>query len=562
MEYIYRRDSMGNLNNSKGLYSCLVLILFLSPNLFAFEDDYPKNPNIDVINYTFDLKLSDKTDLIQAVTTLQVRFKTDGIDKLRLDLVKKSGELGGKGMSVKRITSQGKELDYSHDSDVLWIQLEASKANEEQSITIEYEGIPNGGLSIGPNKYGDRTFFSDNWPDKARNWLPTVDHPYDKATCEFIVTAPVKYQVVSNGLKIEESNIGEGMRSTHWKQSVPIACWLYVLGVAEFAVQYVDTFDDKSIQTWVYKQDRDAGFFDFATPTKQVLEFYSDYVGPFAYEKLANVQSNSVGGGMEAASAILYNEKSVVGDRNIGWRNVVIHEIAHQWFGNAVTEYDWDDVWLSEGLTTYFTMRFIKHAYGEDVFIEELKKARATVFELSEDNEDYHIVHDNLSDMSKVTSGLTYQKGAWITHMICNYIGEEAFHKGIRKYYARYFNGNATTSDLRMAFEQASGKDLSQFFQQWLFQGGNIELEGTWSYNSDEKEIIIELQQVQPTTYNFNMPLEIGISNGENIAQQIETIQLDKRSLKLTIPSKTIPEKIVFDPYTKLLAQWTFSRND
>ena len=429
-------------------------------------------------------------------------------------------------------------------------------------ITIEYEGIPNEGLKIGPNKYGDRTFFSDNWPNKARNWLPTVDHPYDKATSEFIVTAPTKYQVVSNGLKMEESNIGDGMRLTHWKQGVPIACWLYTLGVAEFAVQYVDTFQGKSIETWVYKQDRNAGFHDFAIPTKQVLEFYSDYVGPFAYEKLANIQSNSVSGGMEAASAILYSENSVVGDRNVRWRNVVIHEIAHQWFGNAVTEYDWDDVWLSEGLTTYFTMRFIKHAYGEDAFKEELKKARTTVFKLSENNEDYRIVHDNLSDMEKVSSGLTYQKGAWITHMICNYIGEEVFQKGIRDYYNRFFNGSATTSDLRMAMERASGKDLNHFFDQWLFQGGNIKLEGTWSYNASNKTITIELQQVQPEKYNFIMPLEIGISNGNGTPQKIETIQLDKRSVKLSIPSETMPKNIELDPNTKLLAQWTFSRTE
>lgn len=350
---------MKHLIYPKKLYHYWVVMLFLSSNLFAFQDSYPKDPNIDILNYTFALTLSDTTDMIQGTATLQVRFKTSDKNKLRSDFVKKSGEPSGKGMSVKRIISQGKELEFIHDADVLWIPLEASKAYEEQSISIEYEGIPNEGLSIGPNKYGDRCFFSDNWPNKARSWLPTVDHPYDKATCEFMVTAPLKYQVVSNGLKIEEGNIGEGMRLTHWKQSVPIASWLYVLGVGEFAVQYVDTFDNKSIQTWVYKQDRDAGFFDFATPTKQVLEFYSDYVGPFAYEKLANIQSNSFGGGMEAASAILYSEKSVVGNRNERWRNVVIHEIAHQWFGNAVTEYDWNDVWLSEGLTTYFTVRFI-----------------------------------------------------------------------------------------------------------------------------------------------------------------------------------------------------------
>ena len=252
------------------------------------------------------------------------------------------------------------------------------KKNDRIKLIIFYEGIPFEGLQIGENKYGDRTFFSDNWPNKGRHWLATVDHPYDKATCEFIVTAPNHYQVISNGLKIEETNLDGNQKKTHWKQSIPIATWLYVLGVAEFAVQYVDEFDGKSIQTWVFKQDRDAGFYDFAEPTKKALEFYSNNIGPYSYEKLANIQSNSVSGGMEAASAILYSANSVKGDRNTRWRNVVIHEIAHQWFGNSVTEYDWDDVWLSEGFAT-FTLLFIEHQYGYDEFMKGLKLSKDKV---------------------------------------------------------------------------------------------------------------------------------------------------------------------------------------
>lgn len=542
------------------LVSSLLILITSSIPVSAFTDDYPKNPNIDILHYSFSLTLSDITDAIKSRASITFLLKKDNIDKLRLDLISKGDGAGAKGMVVSKVESNGKALKFSHKLDVLLIDLPATKANVDQTVTIEYEGIPKDGLAIGNNKHGDRCFFSDNWPNKARNWLPTVDHPYDKATSEFIVTAPLKYQVVSNGLKVEESNVGEGMRLTHWKQSVPISCWLYVLGVAEFAVQHVDDFNGKPIQTWVFKQDRDAGFYDFATPTKQVLSFFSDYVGPYAYEKLANIQSHSSGGGMEASSAIMYNESSVVGDRNERWRNVVIHEIAHQWFGCTVTEYDWDDVWLSEGFATYFTMRFIKHAYGEDAFINELLKSRNNVLKMSEKDEDYHIVHDNLSDMSKVTSGLTYQKGAWILNMLCNYIGEESFQKGIRDYYQRFYNGNATTADLRMAFERASGKDLKQFFNQWLYQGGNIKLKGNWSYNNKTKMVEIELQQVQPEKYNFNMPLEIGIQSSDKSTKKIQVINLDKRNIKVSFPSETMPKDVVLDPGTKLLAQWDFSQ--
>ena len=188
--------------------------------------------------------------------------------------------------------------------------------------------------------------------------MPTIDHPYDKATSEFIVKAPAHYKVISNGLLQEESDLGNNTRLTHWKQSVPVSCWLFVLGIADFAVKYVDQFEGKSIQTWVYAKNRENGFYDFEEPTKKVLAFYSQYVGPFAYEKLANIQSASVSGGMETSSAIFYGENLVNGKRDIRTRNIVIHEIAHQWFGNAVTETTWDDAWLSEGFATFFTFTF------------------------------------------------------------------------------------------------------------------------------------------------------------------------------------------------------------
>ena len=265
-------------------YLVLALILTLpGVALNSFADTYPKNPKVDVLNYTFRIELSDNTDEIRCVETIDVRYAGDGVKALRLDLVNAT-------MKVSSVTSEGKELLHTHENNVLLVTLPSTPGlGQKISYTVTYSGKPASGLKIANNKYGDRTFFSDNWPDKGRHWLAIVDHPYDKATCEFIVTAPSHYQVVSNGLRIEETDLQDGNRLTHWRQSVPIASWLYVLGVARFAVQHVDEYDHKSIETWVYHQDRDKGFYDFAIPTKDVLEFYSDRIGPFVYEKLANI---------------------------------------------------------------------------------------------------------------------------------------------------------------------------------------------------------------------------------------------------------------------------------
>ncbi|MDP1844808.1 MAG: M1 family metallopeptidase [Sediminibacterium sp.] len=450
----------------------LLFIIAIIP-MFAFADLYPINKNIDIRHYTFRLVLSDSTDEIVGNAQISLQFKKAGIQSFRLDLANQSIQRNGKGMKVSAISSGNNSLSYTHQNDELIIQLPMpSTAESELLISIQYQGVPYDGLRIGNTKFGDRSFFNENWPNRTRHWLPTIDHPYDKATSEFIVLAPSHYKVVSNGLLLEESEMGNHTKLTHWKQSIPVSSWLFVLGVADFAVQYVDNFKGKSIETWVYAKNREAGFYDFKEPTKKVLEFFSDYIGPFAYEKLANIQSPSVSGGMETSSAIFYGENLVNGKRDERTRNVVIHEIAHQWFGNAVTESTWDDAWLSEGLTTYFTLLFIENEYGKEEYNKGIQKAKIAVIDMSAKMPNFSIVSDRTAEKELVTTGLTYQKGALAMHALRNLIGKDDFRKGIQEYYATYYNATATTSDFIAIMESVSKKNLKSFFNQWLYQPG------------------------------------------------------------------------------------------
>lgn len=536
------------------LLSCLLLLLKTLP---AKADNYPKNLNIDVLHYKFELKLSDENDQIYGRTSMRIFFKKDGLDKLRFDLVNQTEALLGKGMSVDSVYELAAKTNFTHANNELWIKLsKPSTANTETQLIIAYHGIPADGLRIGPTRYGDRSFFNENWPNRARHWLPTIDHPYEKATSEFLVNAPNHYQVVSNGLLMEETNLDAKTKLTHWKQNVPVSACLYVLGVAEFAVQYVGWFDGKSIQTWVYNKDRDAGFYDFAEPTKQVMGFFSDYVGPYVYEKIANVQTPSVKGGMETSSAIFYGEELVDGKRTTRLRNVVIHELAHQWFGNAVTESTWDDAWLSEGFATYFTMLFIEHAYGREEFVNQLLAARKTTYAALAKDPVYKIIDDRSPEKAPVTNGLTYQKGAWILHMLRKMMGDQAFNAGIRDYYQRFMNGNATTTDFRLAMERASGKNLQTFFNQWLYQGGYIAMKGSWKYDAASKMVKISLQQTQPNSYNFDFPVEVGLYKTGDLLPEISIHPVSSRTIELSIPAATKPEKVQLDPQTILLASW------
>jgi aminopeptidase N len=226
---------------------------------------------------------------------------------------------------------------------------------------------------------------------------------------------------------------------------------------------------------------------------------------------------------------------------------VVIHEIAHQWFGNAVTEYDWDDIWLSEGFATYFTLLFIEHQYGRDEFLNGLRSSQKSVDMFYEKNPEYTIVHNNLKDMKDVTTSQIYQKGSWILHMLRGVVGTDNFWKGIRIYYHKFKDLNATTEDFKKVMEEVSGKELDIFFEQWFYKPGILKLNGNWKYNKKEGEIIINLSQVQTDGSLFEMPLEIGIDYG-NKQQQIELINIKEQSNSFKLKVNKEPLEIILDP--------------
>lgn len=538
-------------------YFLFIFLLLSARNIFA--DNYPRNYSIDIIHYSFKLNLFDNTDEIIGSASISILFKKNDIKQVRLDLINKSEQRQGMGMSVESVTCNNQSIPYTHTRDELIIQV-ATLVEKDKILTfvIQYKGKPADGLKIGPTKFGDRSFFCENWPNRTRHWLPTVDHPYDKATSEFIVKAPAHYKVVSNGLLIEESMIDQNTKLTHWKQSVPVSCWLFVLGVAEFAVQYVDDFNGKSIQTWVYPKDREAGFYDFAEPTKQTLQFYSDYVGPYVYEKLANIQSPSVGGGMETSSAIFYGENLINGKRTERLRNIVIHEVAHQWFGNAITESTWDDAWLSEGFATYFTLLFIENAYGYEEYLKGIKNAKKSVYDYNKKDSTFSIVSNRTAETDPVTSSITYQKGAWVLHMLRNLIGHENFRKGIQAYYKKFMNLNVTTGDFIDEMEKVSSKNLKPFFNQWLNNSVALKIKGSWDYDATSKNIIIKLQQTQSSGFIFDVPVEIVIYDNGAIPKNLK-YTLNTKQTEYRIPAEVKPSLILLDPRTVLLAEIDFN---
>ncbi len=525
-------------------------IFLLAPPCSA--DTYPRQPGVDVIHYAFRLTLRDESDEIEGAATVDVKFLRDGVPEFALDL---ASAASGKGMTVSAVTVGGAAAKFDHKDDRLRIVLDPPPhAGERRSFTVAYRGVASTGLRIGKNRHGERTFFSDNWPDHARRWLPAVDHPSDKATSEFFITAPSRYQVVSNGLLQEETDLGDGRRLTHWKQSVPIASWLNALGVAQFTSHHAGTVRGIPLETWVFRQDRDAVVPALENPARRVLEFFSEHIGPYPYEKLAGVQAAGLGGGMELASAIFYGERNVTGR---GVDGLVAHEVAHQWFGDAVTERDWDDVWLSEGFATYFALLFLEHDKGRDAFVAGLKRSREIVFATEKTRPELAVIHPNLADTRKVLNRLVYEKGGWVLHMLRGRLGTKTFWSGIREYYRRHRDGNVSTDDFRRVMEEVSGQDLAGFFQQWLERPGSPEIKGTWRYRAVDHTLEIELDQIQPGE-PFRLAIEIGIAEQGSERPRIEKLELIERQHQFELKADKAPASVELDPGCWILMRSSF----
>lgn len=519
----------------------VLFFLFLFVSVYS-DDGYKKNPFIDIQNYSFSISVSDTSNIIYGQSIITVDFKGP-VNTILLDLISLRDD--GKGMKVNNLTFNDLPVKWIHEKDKITITPDNPQNSGSRGIIkIEYSGVPADGLIISNNKFGKRTFFADNWPDRGRNWIPCVDHPYDKATVDFLVTCPDHYAVVASGKLIEDSNMPYHTRLAHWKEEIPLATKVMAVGIADFASRFEGDVSGIPVWTWVFADNRIEGFNDYSIGIKP-LTFYSQIIGPYSYEKLANVQSKTIFGGLENAGCIFYAENSVTGKG--GAESLMAHEIAHQWFGNSVTENDWHHIWLSEGFATYLTACYLENTYGKMKLDETMKKARERVigFNLRSPRP---VIDTTVTDLMKLLNPNSYQKGAWVLHMLRRKIGDDLFWKGLTEFYKKYRDGNALTQDFQRTMESVSGTDLTTFFRQWLYTAGEPDLKISTSDNAGKGYEDIIIEQTQHNLYSFDIELQIVDANGT----QLISIPVSDRTTRKTIKSGKISD-IIPDPNVNLL---------
>ena len=224
------------------------------------------------------------------------------------------------------------------------------------------------------------------------------------------------------------------------------------------------------------------------------------------------------------------------------------HEIAHQWFGDMASEKSFPHLWLSEGFATYLTHIYIESKYGTDSLNTEMKNEREEIINFAK--ESGRPIVDSTSPLMQLLNPNSYQKGGWVLHMLRRQLGDAVFHTIIRNYYAAYAGKNADTRDFQKICEKESGKDLSVFFDQWLYSPGLPKIELKWKYDIKTKSISATVTQLQKNIFQFPIEIQMLTSSG-NLST--ETVTVTKQNQRFDIPVKEKPVKVNLDPGTSLL---------
>jgi aminopeptidase N len=510
-------------------------------------------PGIDVLDYDITVELPDTGAFIRGDVTVTFR-RSPNVSRLVLDLVDalvvRSVEVGG---HVVAATHTGNKVD---------IPLDGTR--DSLRVRVRYDGVVSDGLISRKDAQGRWTWFGDNWPNRARQWLPTVDHPSDKATVSWRVLTPAGRTVVANGLPVSTSASPGSPRTTEtrWRESRPIATYLMVIAAGP-----LERFDlpeanchvgdaRKCVKQSVYVMPENIkwlpGVFTAAGP---IVTLFETLVGPFPYEKLAHLQSSTRFGGMENASEIFYDGKLF--DTHRMSEGLIAHETAHQWFGDAVTEREWAHLWLSEGFATYFAALWTKTSRGDAAYHAEMAAIRKQVLG-SRVVAERPVIDTAQTDYLKLLNANSYQKGGYILYMLHQQIGDSAFFGGLKSYYATYRNGNALSDDLRLELERSSHRSLKQYFDQWLRRPGVAEPAMGWNYDSSANTISVHVVQ-KNANGAYELAVPVLITDAAGVTSRATVNVPAQADVTITLPNRyaSRPRSLVFDPDERLLARIT-----
>ena len=454
----------------------------------------------DALHYDISLILPATDSLLRAVVV--TRWRLTGATPIVLDL--------DSALAVTAATVDARPVEWRRRGHSVVLPV-AGGGEREVTTSITYAGVPRDGLIIRGSGAG-RTIFADNWPDRAHYWLASNDHPGDKASVAWQITAPAGYDMVATGSLTGVDTLPAGLLR-RFENPDPVPVYSMVVGMAAFTVTPLTPLPCETlcvkVTLWTSPEDAQRALDGPFRNAGGMLELFARLFGRFPYPELRHVQSTTRFGGMENATAIFYDGRAMHEGR-LGERTVA-HETAHQWFGDAVTEGQWHHLWLSEGFASYGAALWAEHEGGDSALSAEMRGARDAV--MSSPVIERAILDSSVTDPMQLLDSNNNQKGAWVLHTLRNLVGDEVFFRGLRRYVRSYEHRNALSGDFARIMGEAAGRDLSWYFRQALEQPGYPVLDvGT---EVEGGHLVITIRQVQKQSWGlYRMPnLEVTLDD-------------------------------------------------
>lgn len=460
-----------------------------------------RNYSYDVHYLRFNLNINADFEEISGSVLTGFHLKENAAPQIEMEL--------STDFQVDSVVSGGERLFFTHSGEYqLMIDLPTSVLQAGAGeVEVYYHGIPPSGEGFGSVGRAER---NGNWgmwtlsePYGCRDWWPGKNDLTDKAdSLDVIVHSPEKYRTASNGLLVADV-VENGIRTCHWKHQYPIVPYLIAVAVTNYHVYTQKSYplgEEVDILNYVYPESLPLVEIQSAQ-TAMFMELFSELFGqyPFIGEKYGHAQFGW-GGGME------HQTMSFMGRFDY---ELIAHELAHQWFGNAITLNSWQDIWLNEGFATYLSA--ISYEYFFEGFYWPRWKSIVIPFVASQPGGAV-FVEDTTSVSRIFDARLSYYKAALLLHMLRWKMGDEKFYQSVRNYLndSRLYFGFAGTADLKFHFETVSGMNLDEFFSDWYYGEGfpSWHLKCQQLAAGDYRITLSQTQSHESVSF-FEMPLQV-----------------------------------------------------
>ena len=467
--------------------------------------------------------------------------------------------LDAKAMLIREVSVNGKTVDFDYDGAEIKIKLPKKYTKEETfTVYLKYIARPEkviekGSAAItgakglyfinadGSDKNKPTQIWTQGETEGSSCWFPTIDAPNQKTTQEIYITVPKKYVTLSNGALISQTN-QDTTRTDYWRMDQKHAPYLFFMGVGAFEI-IADTYKDITVNYYVEKEYAEYAK-DIFGNTPEMLQFFSEKLGvEYPWNKYSQiVVRDYVSGAMENTTAVVHGEQALqmpgqLIDEN-KHENTIAHELFHHWFGDLVTSESWSNLTLNESFANYSEYLWQAYKYGEEA--AEMHWYENTKLYIEGQEAAKNLVRFNYVDKEDMFDLVSYNKGGAILHMLRNYVGDAAFFASLKTYLNKYQFKAAEAHQLRLVFEEVTGKDLNWFFNQWYFGANHPKLSISYDYNILRKTVTINIRQLQAEEFQFPLCLDIF----EAGKRRRETVFIKNNDASFTFDFKEQPRLI------------------